>query len=186
MDKRDIGIILVLAPLITTIARAIYQYTVTTDPLDIFIAVGSDPILFIANVGLYLLGGYLIVTNSAQDMRDLWINLLYFLVPTIVFLGHVIYIAAVAGLGRLTLLAETAQFPLYFAFVTILSGIVILLSGGSPNKPSLLYGASFLALVLLYGVIRIVIGIVAPIVYAFIGLAIAMSLILTKKLFEQD
>jgi len=67
-------------------------------------------------------------------MRDLWINLLYFLVPTIVFLGHVIYIAAVAGLGRLTLLAETAQFPLYFAFVTILSGIVILLSGGSPKS----------------------------------------------------
>ncbi len=186
MDKRDIGILLVIAPLITTLARALYQYTLTADPLDIFIAVGSDSILFIANIGLYLLGGYLIVTGSSQDVRDLWINILYFIVPTIIFLGHVFYIAAVAGVARLTLLVETAQFPLYFAFVTILTGLVVLLSRGTPNKPSLLYGASFLALVLLYGVVRIVIGIVAPVVYAFIGLAIAMALILTKKLFEQD
>ncbi len=187
MDKRDIGILLIAASFITTLAKALYlAIAEALPPIEIYIGVGSDPYLFLANLAMYLLGGYLIVVNTSKEIRDLWLNLLFFLIPSITLAGTIFYILAVGGAASLTLLVETAQFPLYHVLLTILAGIIIVLAGATPNRNRLLYGLSFVAVIFLYGLIRIYIGIMAPIVFGFIGLVIAMAILLTKNLLQQS
>jgi len=184
MDKRDIGIALLTATFITTLIKGLYLLSVEGATLiEAYIGVGSDPILFLTNLILYLLGAYIVVGGADKSTRDLWVNLLFFLIPSSILIFTILFIVVTAGPASLTLLVETAQFPIYHVLLTILTGIIVIVAGATPNRNILLYGLSFTALIVVYGIIRVFVGIVAPIAFGFLILAIVMAFYLTKKVF---
>ena len=186
MDKRDLGVILVMSTYILLTIRAAYSYIIEglSDPINLYHNVTSDPILFLTNLVLYLIGSYLIVTLSAKDVRDMWINILFFIIPTMTVLFIILYLLIFSGVTGLLLLYGTSQFPLYHVALVILSGIIVVSRQGKVNISAVYYALPFIGLMALYGVIRVFYGISAAFFFIFLIIAGIVSIYLTRKFFK--
>ncbi len=186
MDRRDIGVLMIISTYIILAVRTIYSYILegVVDPINLYHVVASDPTLFLINLVLYLGGAYILVTLSAPEVRDIWINILFFIIPTVTIIFILFYLLIFGGVSGFLMLYGTSQFPLYHIILTIFTGILILSRRGNIAKNNLIYASSFIAMIVLYGLIRIFYGISAIFFFLFLIIAGILSIFLTKKIFE--
>ncbi len=185
MDKRDIGILMILGSYIFLLARTIMLYMGgVTDPLTLYRDIGSDPILFYVNLVLYLIGAYLLVGYASPEVRDILINILFFAIPFVTLIFTILYLWIAGGAKGLLLLYGTAQFPLYHIFLTLAVGIITVVQRREINLKGLNYALPFILVMAAYAAVRVFLGIYAVMVLVFLIIVGVLTVFLTKKYFK--
>jgi len=185
MDKRDIGILMILGSYIFLLARTIMLYMGgVTNLLTLYRDIGSDPILFFVNLVLYLVGGYLLVGYANPEVRDLLINIIFFAIPFTTLIFTVLYLWIAGGAKGLLLLYGTAQFPLYHIFLTIAVGIITVVRRKEIDLKGLNYALPFILVMAAYAAVRVFLGIYAAAVLIFLIIVGILTIFLTKKYFK--
>lgn len=185
MDKRDIGILMILGSYIFLLARTLMIYIQgVTDPLALYRYVGSDPILFYVNLVLYLIGAYLLVGYADPEVRDMLINILFFAIPSATLIFIILYLWIAGGARGLLLLYGTAQFPLYHIFLTMTVGVITSVQRREVNLKGLNYALPFILVMAVYAAVRIFLGIHAVMVLVFLVIVGFLTVFLTKKYFK--
>lgn len=185
MDKRDLGILMIIATYIYLFVRtAILYIDGVTDAISVYRAIGSDPILFLINISLYLIGAYLLIGYANPEVRDILINIIFFLIPSITLIFIILYLWITGGPRGLLLLYGTAQFPLYHIFLTIFVGIVTVIKKGEVELNKIKYALPFVLVIMIYSIIRFLLGIYVVAVVVFLIIIGILTLYLTKKYFE--
>ncbi len=182
MDKRDIGILMILGSYIFLLARTVMLYMEgVTNPLTLYRDIGSDPILFYVNLVLYLFGAYLLIGNASHEVRDLLINILFFVIPFTTLIFIISYLWIVGGAKGLLLLYGTAQFPLYHIFLLITVGIITVIRRKDLDLKRLSYALPFILVMAAYAAVRVFLGIYALMVLIFLVIVGVLTIFLTKK-----
>lgn len=184
MDKRDLGLLMIVVPyIILAVKTSLLYIGGVANPLDIYRNVGSDPILFLVNLVIYLIGAYLLVGYASPDIRDILINIIFFAVPFITLIFIIAYLWVYGGATGLILLYSTAQFPLYHIFLVSLAGVIILAKKSKLNKKEILLVTPFIGIIAIYALIRLYAGIVAVVVFTFVVIVGILSIYIAKKFY---
>ncbi|HIQ13133.1 MAG TPA: hypothetical protein EYH44_01940 [Thermoprotei archaeon] len=185
MDKRDLGIMMILGTYIYLLIKTIILYIEgNTDPIFIYRMIGSDPLLFLVNISLYLSGAYLLIGYANPEVRDSLINIIFFLIPAVTLIFIISYLWIAAGPRGLLQLYGTAQFPLYHIFLVILVGIATVIKKREVESNKIKYTLPFVVIIIVYSLIRLLLGIYALAVVAFLIIVGILTVYLTKKYFE--
>ncbi len=182
MNKEDIGIIMVIATLVIPLAYVAYLCTagqLAFGSYEVVSELGKNPIIFLVDVILFLLGTTLIITSIEEDKAAKFIGYLY-IIPVFNVVVAAVYSIGAAGFPSGLGVFIDAMFISMYNFIVLLSLFLIdLRSKGigmevfKKERGTLILIAEFLV----YLVLRIQMGPSFPLMAFFMALAIATSFI---------
>jgi len=184
MKRRDIGIILIMLTYLTMLGAVVYhQLNIGfKDAVDVAIYIGKNPYLFILNLILYFIGGYLLINdfrNNPDKLNNI-IDMIFFVIPTINIVSALIYLAALAGGEGILIFSSGTYFILMYNTILYIIGISL------QTKIRVKYRdikiiLGFIAIFVIYILFRLFIGVYPIIETIFLIIAIGYAYLTVKK-----
>jgi len=175
--KVDIGILSIFGTYLTMFIYLIYAYLSETikSPVDVALTIGKNQYLFILNISLFLVGGYLILQDIETKDREKVRDILFFLIPTVNLIFAFLYLLVVAGGEGVIYFGSDVYFILMYNTLLYLIGIITSIKRIEISKEIKIV-LGYLSLFILYILVRLFIGVYPLIEFLFIIVVIVYTL----------
>ena len=179
--KADIGILSITGTYLTMFIYLIYAYISgeLKNSVDIAFKIGKNPYLFIINLVLFMIGGYLILQDIEVKDREKVRDILFFLIPTANLVLAFLYLLAVSGGEGAIYFSSEVYFILMYNTLLYLIGILTSIKRIEISKEVRII-LGYVLLFAVYALVRLFIGVYPVVEFLFLIIVLAYTLYIPR------